>query len=163
MNNKNFLLIDEYPKTHKKRIKFQLIKFCANGNRGDPRSIKIFVKYGFIRLNLEKKWEITEKGVSFLNERSEKTALERFYEKIEKTDTCWIWKAHCNKKGYGMFHFLKEMSAHRFSYIAHKGEIPEGMCVFHTCDNLKCVNPEHLGISANRELSIIRMKKFENA
>lgn len=38
----------------------------------------------------------------------------------------------------------KGVYLHREAYKTHKGEIPPGMVVRHTCDNPGCVNPEHL-------------------
>lgn len=70
---------------------------------------------------------------------------ERFFQKVNKTDSCWLWTGALNARGYGSLATdTKTMSAHRYSYIIHKGEIPDGLIICHTCDVPSCVNPEHL-------------------
>jgi hypothetical protein len=73
------------------------------------------------------------------------TPEERFWAKVEKTETCWNWTASINTHGYGMFNLgTKIRGAHRFSYELLVGSIPEGMLIDHKCHNRHCVNPEHL-------------------
>lgn len=77
---------------------------------------------------------------------------ERFWPKVLKTETCWIWQGHINTGGYGVFYFSKiGVMAHRWAYEAVKGPIPDGLCIDHLCRNRACVNPDHLEPVTNRE------------
>lgn len=65
---------------------------------------------------------------------------------------CWIWQKALTGGGYGISWYKgKSISAHRLSYLLFKGEIPKGMCILHSCDNKRCINPEHLSVGTNKE------------
>jgi len=74
-----------------------------------------------------------------------RTLEERFWAKVEKTDTCWNWTGS-KVKGYGNFGVGQRKNAysHRVSYELAYGPIPEGMNIDHQCHNKACVNPSHL-------------------
>lgn len=72
-------------------------------------------------------------------------APERFWEKVHKTEMCWVWTACTTNLGYGRFGVEgRTESAHRFAYKLLVGPIPDGLCLDHLCRNRACVNPAHL-------------------
>lgn len=80
--------------------------------------------------------------------------LDRFFAKVDKTDTCWIWTASLNHKGYGQFQsstYGRPMLAYRFAYLMLVGEVPEGLVLDHICEVKACVNPQHLEPITNQE------------
>lgn len=71
--------------------------------------------------------------------------LIRFMAKIDRSAECWVWVAHLDRHGYGMFYVGGKMVlAHRFSYQTFVGEILPELELDHLCRNTCCVNPAHL-------------------
>ena len=81
-----------------------------------------------------------------------KTPEELFFFKVDKTNTCWLWTGCITGKGYGAVTIhQKRKATHRWSWEYHRGEIPPGMMVLHTCDVRHCCNPEHLFLGTAKD------------
>lgn len=77
---------------------------------------------------------------------------DRFWKKVRKTSSCWIWTAAKAHFGYGAFRIRrKTLRAHRLSYWKLVGRIPNGMELDHKCGNPACVNVAHLDPVSHKE------------
>ena len=79
---------------------------------------------------------------------------DRFLAKLQEIPEmgCWVWTAGRDKNGYGKFNVNKRSRmAHRISYEAKFGLIPDGLVIDHLCRETSCVNPDHLRAVTNWE------------
>lgn len=71
--------------------------------------------------------------------------IERFWSKVNKTATCWLWVGRCGPDGYGHFnHLRRQRQAHRWLWIALNGPLADDVQLDHLCRVRNCVNPDHL-------------------
>lgn len=98
-----------------------------------------------------------------MKQNKKKPLSVRFNKFIEKKESCWMWKGHINKDGYGTFLLNgKKTGAHRVSWIIHKGIIPLGLYVCHSCDVRSCVNFDHLFLGTHTDNMQDMVKKGRN-
>lgn len=77
--------------------------------------------------------------------------IERFWRTVDQpAEGCWNWKNKPGKFKYCYFWKVigprrnKGYFAHRISFFLDRGYLPKGLEVCHTCDNCRCVRPDHL-------------------
>lgn len=70
---------------------------------------------------------------------------DRFWSKVNKTETCWLWTGGTSGTGYGKYAIRRvSFRAHRLSWEEENGPVPEGLQLDHLCRVRLCVRPSHL-------------------
>lgn len=77
----------------------------------------------------------------------------RFWELVDKTDSCWLWTGLINKDGYALFKVKRNgvwtyVRAHVWLWERTYGPVPDRHTLDHVrkrgCHHKHCVNPAHL-------------------
>ena len=89
------------------------------------------------------------------------TEADRFWPKVEFTDTCWLWTGAISGLVYGCFSIndgsahWRNIQAHRWAYEFCVRPIPDGLVIDHLCRVTLCVRPDHLEAVTER-VNILR-------
>jgi hypothetical protein len=105
----------------------------------------------------------------------ESNRADLFWEKVDKRGPvirqelghCWQWTASVDRRGYGQVSRYvdgkaKHYRAHRYGWMLVNGALGSDQHLLHSCDNPRCVNPNHLRIGTPREniRDAIERKRF---
>lgn len=107
-------------------------------------------------------WQQRNKGRELAPIIRGRSQADRFWEKVEKSQTCWMWRGAVGSAGYGNVQYEgRTWRAHRLAYALILGELPDQMpdgsraVLDHLCRTTLCVNPAHLEPVSDRT-NIIR-------
>ena len=95
--------------------------------------------------------------------RLEEKHVPGFWERVTKTNTCWIWNGSKDQCGYGLGKIKIAVNkwttkrAHIISVLLSGREVSKGSHCDHLCDRPECVRPDHISVTSPR-LNILRGK-----
>lgn len=88
--------------------------------------------------------------------------VERFWSRVLKSEECWI----CTLGPSSIYSRLgvngQNVLGHVFSWMITNGQVPDGMKVCHSCDNPRCVRPDHLYLGTHSENMRDMVRKKRN-
>jgi hypothetical protein len=75
----------------------------------------------------------------------DRSTVDRILARVEKTETCWLWRGAKSGHGYGVIGYRgRQRPAHRVLYELTRAPVPKSLDIDHLCRVRNCVNPDHL-------------------
>jgi hypothetical protein len=95
----------------------------------------------------------------------------KFWSNVDKgiDKPCWTWTAAVTPRNYGIYSMRPRtdvrvyIRAHRVAYFLEHHVYADDLCVCHTCDNPRCVNPNHLFLGTSPDNTYDRNQKERQA
>jgi hypothetical protein len=85
------------------------------------------------------------------------------YKEVDSRTGCWNWTGSTfRSNGRACLHLGTRLLASRVSYVVHRGQT-NSLLVLHKCDNVLCVNPDHLWLGTNSDNSADMVRKGRQA
>jgi|688.fasta_scaffold403994_3 hypothetical protein len=82
---------------------------------------------------------------------------DKLQKNIKIVNDCHEWQGTIANDGYGVLYDFRDKQnrrAHRLVYELFIGQITNNLFVCHSCNNKKCVNPNHLYLGDNKQNQI---------
>jgi hypothetical protein len=95
--------------------------------------------------------------------RSLRLLVDRFWAKVDKTRSCWVWTA-ATTNGYGVFrHDGKNVGAHQMAWLLAGYELPPlPLTLDHVCRNRRCVRIDHLRVATRTQQQLNTKLRTDN-
>lgn len=84
---------------------------------------------------------------------------------VRGDDECWNWLGGTVGRGgraYGRFSMGDKMHLPHRVALSTVQDVPDDMCVLHSCDNPSCCNPAHLSVGTHKENTRDMLDKKRN-
>ncbi len=96
----------------------------------------------------------------FANASTHSRFMKRFMSFVRVSDGCWEWTGRGDARGYGSFCIGRDRKAHRVAFEAANGlSLKQSVAVLHSCDNRRCVRPDHLSTGTKADNTNDMMQK----
>lgn len=106
---------------------------------------------GYCRIHYYRVCKYGDPHYNALTAKSENW-LERFWSKVNKTETCWLWTEGVTEDGYAQFWRKgKNVRSHRVAWELERGSVPQGLELDHTCHVRHCVYVPHMRLATSKQ------------